>query len=290
MLDGELQPIYQNLPVAPQIAPFVRRYVFIDAPGDLKDYVRPAPLGYNYVGHLFRGNVLFRVNGEEGIAGPGFYFTTQNESMDVESRYTGGLGYMMAELYPTTMYRLFGVPVGRQKGLMAPWADLLGANQVDVLTDGLRSASTRDQRKAAFDMLFREMIATARPPVPKIDAAVKLIGDTQGRIKIAELCDRLSMTPRSLSRRFRHMTGFTPKFYTRIVQLHATLGKINADDQKTLSDVALENGYFDQAHFIRTVHEFFGFTPRTYRDLADPLFHACMGRDAFLQDGASLCS
>jgi len=53
MLDGEVQPIYQNLPVAPQIAPFVRRYVFIDAPGDLKDYVRPAPLGYNYVGTCF---------------------------------------------------------------------------------------------------------------------------------------------------------------------------------------------------------------------------------------------
>ncbi|WP_259014147.1 helix-turn-helix domain-containing protein [Emticicia fluvialis] len=65
-----------------------------------------------------------------------------------------------------------------------------------------------------------------------------------------------------LEKRFRKTVGASPKKFAGIVRFNALLK--NHTDQKTLTELGLEAGYFDQAHFIHDFKAFKGETPEAY--------------------------
>lgn len=270
--------MYETLETAAEIQPFVRRYIFANYEASLDATVRPPPSGFTYLGHLFNGSISNTIRGVESTNGCGFYFTTQSSHEDVAVHYRGSFGYISAELHPTATYRLFGIPMGQHNKIIVEWSELLGPERAKAMSAFNSRATTKTERKLAFDDMFKSLLKTALPEVPKVDAAVRLINETEGRMKMTDLCDQLSVTQRTLARNFRHITGFAPKFYARVVQMHATLARIHADRTTPLATLAHEHGYFDQAHFNKAIHEFFGFPPQEYRDLDGPAFRQYMGQ------------
>ncbi|HMV70392.1 MAG TPA: helix-turn-helix domain-containing protein, partial [Myxococcota bacterium] len=59
--------------------------------------------------------------------------------------------------------------------------------------------------------------------------------------------------------------GLSPKVIARITRFQAALRSLMRDPGVSLADVALEAGYFDQAHFIRDFRRMTGGVPRGYR-------------------------
>lgn len=270
--------MYETLEVAPELMPFINRYIFADAKAKLNATVRPPPSGFSYFGHLFHGTLSNTIRGVSRAVGPGFYFTNQSTHEDVAIHYRDSFGYVSAELHPTAIYRLFGVPMGNQDKVLLESAELLGVERAAALGAFNVGAASKSEHKKAFDAMFLSLMGTALPEVPKVDSAVRLINETGGRIKMTDLCEQLSTPHRTLARNFKHITGFAPKFYTRVVQMHATLASMHADRDLSLSALANDHGYFDQAHFNKAVHEFFGFPPQEYRDLDAPAFRQYMGQ------------
>jgi len=275
-----MQPDYESLPVAPEISAFVRRYLYIETTVPIENSVKPAPTGFAFTGHVFSGKVVCTVDGEDMSSKSGLLFTCQVDNRDMEIRYSGLLGNILAEMYPTSIYRLFGIPLGDLHHLSHDWFDLLDPQYAKKLGQGVVEATTRDERKQAFDDVFRDLIADARPEVPKVDEAVRIIDQAAGRITVAEICYQLSMTERSLSRKFKHIVGLTPKFYARAVQLNNVLEMMQSNDPKLMTKLAHECGYFDQSHFIRTFQKFLPNNPGEFLDSDNHMFHLFMGRKA----------
>lgn len=69
---------------------------------------------------------------------------------------------------------------------------------------------------------------------------------------------------RQLERHFKKQIGISPKQLSKVVRLQATLQTLLQQKPVRLTDIAYENEYFDQNHFIKDFKEFVGITPKEF--------------------------
>ena len=105
--------------------------------------------------------------------------------------------------------------------------------------------------RQADDAAGAQGAAPARLSAPACAAAVRAIRRRRGRIGVDELASAVGLSRRRLERLFRRETALSPKQFIRIVRLTALLRRLGSPDRDRLIDVALDAGYFDQAHMAR---------------------------------------
>jgi AraC-like DNA-binding protein len=92
--------------------------------------------------------------------------------------------------------------------------------------------------------------------------ALALVIAARGELRIAELSARLGLGTRQLERTFQELTGVTPKEFARIVRFRAVLDAIARSPSPPLwAALALEFGYYDQAHLVREFQSLAGLSP-----------------------------
>lgn len=70
---------------------------------------------------------------------------------------------------------------------------------------------------------------------------------------------------RSSQIKFKKATGLTIKQYSKILSLRKSIDQIkDSQNQTNFAKLALENGYFDQAHYIKTFKEIVKLTPKEF--------------------------
>ncbi len=154
----------------------------------------------------------------------------------------------------------------------------------DVIGYRLREVGERlAERKDAGSRLevVREAIATdlsrARPVDPAVAAAIDWISASRGRVRIAELARQLGLSRRHLERRFAEEVGLTPKRLARIVRFRGLLARLEQGEPAGWSGLALEHGYYDQAHLIRDFRELGGAAPEAFLSAHLPLGQLFLG-------------
>lgn len=94
---------------------------------------------------------------------------------------------------------------------------------------------------------------------------------SKGSVPLKELQRQLQLSERSFERRFKQEVGVSPKLFARICGFQASLNQLHTNNYDKLSDIAYDNGYADQSHFIRTFKEFTGSSPFRYQKQGKPL-------------------
>jgi transcriptional regulator GlxA family with amidase domain len=74
----------------------------------------------------------------------------------------------------------------------------------------------------------------------------------------------LQVNRRQLERKFSSAIGLSPKQLSKVIRLQTTLKALYQEKSSTLTSVAYENGYYDQAHFIKDFREFTGVSPKEF--------------------------
>jgi AraC-like DNA-binding protein len=120
-----------------------------------------------------------------------------------------------------------------------------------------------------------EAFFRARLPAP--DATVTLAGTLVRRIleqpgikTVDDLVRRTGIGKRTLQRIFGEYVGATAKWVIRRYRLHELVEKFNSGGKVDWADLALELGYFDQAHLINDFKSIVGYSPVQYRKSANP--------------------
>jgi transcriptional regulator GlxA family with amidase domain len=121
-------------------------------------------------------------------------------------------------------------------------------------------------------LIFQERLLSLkinRSDTDRITAdAVKIIAETKGEIKIAELSKKLGLSVRQLQRRFQNASGLTPKQFVRTQRFHATARRLAKENSLKLVDFAAEMGFADQSHLT---HEFASITGRSPKSFAEKI-------------------
>lgn len=84
-----------------------------------------------------------------------------------------------------------------------------------------------------------------------------------GPRSVAEVHDRTGFSARRFIDLFREEVGLTPKLFSRVQRFQDALKRINNGDLDW-AGIALDCGYFDQAHFNHDFRAFSGINPTTY--------------------------
>ena len=82
--------------------------------------------------------------------------------------------------------------------------------------------------------------------------------------RMASLSSEIGLSQRRFIQLFQEQIGLTPKAFYRVRQFQRILQRVHGVQEIDWSQIALECGYYDQAHFIHDFREFSGMTPTRY--------------------------
>ena len=97
-----------------------------------------------------------------------------------------------------------------------------------------------------------------------ITQAVALIDENAGNISMAALAEKLGVSDRTIRTHFDNYMGCTPKEYRRLVKIKQVAYQLKSSEN-SLTSIAYDNHYFDQAHFIHDIKDISGRSPKELR-------------------------
>jgi AraC-like DNA-binding protein len=129
------------------------------------------------------------------------------------------------------------------------------------LTWELHDAPTWESR---FDLLDREIaarIALARKPASEVLCTWTRIVESGGLMSIQSVVEETGWSQKHLISQFREHIGLAPKMFARVMRFGTAVDRLRHRAHASLTDLALDCGYYDQSHFDRDFRAFAGVTP-----------------------------
>ena len=135
------------------------------------------------------------------------------------------------------------------------------------LRERVLSAPTPRAKLRVVELALLDRAAGRFDGQPVVEYAVRNFLVRPAAVKIAEVSSQTGFSTRRFIELFKQHVGMTPKLFCRVRRFQTVLRLITSGKPVNWTGVALDGGYFDQAHFIDDFRAFSGINPAKY--LAD---------------------
>jgi AraC-like DNA-binding protein len=243
---------------AQQLQPYIKYFVVSENDQEREYKVFPSSglvIGFQYKGQLasIKNNTVNKLN-SAGITGIADSYKTFKNS--------AGIGTILVYFTETGFTHFATHPANELFNLSISLNDIFDKNSITEVEEKLVGATSDKQRiKMVEQFLLRQLKDIKVDKL--IVEAVKLIYQSKGTIRINELNEKLLISQSPFEKRFRKVVGTTPKKFASIVRFNTVLNNLN--NIKSLTDIAYENNFFDQAHFTKDFKQFTGDTPENFK-------------------------
>ena len=140
-----------------------------------------------------------------------------------------------------------------------PLRDFFGS-----LEDAILATIDDRERIGIAETHLRERLPAHDPKVDEVNRIMDLILADREITKVEDLVRHSGVGKRTLQRLFSEYVGVSPKWVINRYRLHEALERAAAGESVDWTSLALDLGYFDQAHFIRDFKKLVGKTPTEY--------------------------
>lgn len=176
----------------------------------------------------------------------------------------------------------FGIPAHETLDTGVPLEFVWGRGSTVRLRERLLAAVSPT---AKLDVLERAMAEAWKSGAfdSAVAFALDAFSDRPHAASIAAVADEIGLSPKRFIERFKTAVGVAPKRYCRILRFQRALARAERGQRVDWTRIAVDCGYFDQAHFIHDFRAFAGITPTGYEA------HRTQFRNHvnFLQSGAA---
>lgn len=107
-----------------------------------------------------------------------------------------------------------------------------------------------DKKIESFMHFFVDMLPGNTGIPVMLTFVLNRITTSHGTVRIHELADQTGYTSRYIYKVFIRHTGYSPKFFSRIVRFQNSLRYLSGWPDCKIADIAAEAGYYDQSHFL----------------------------------------
>lgn len=164
---------------------------------------------------------------------------------------------------PGAFYPFVKIPVSRFTDRAVALQDIFGAAS-KTLETRIFSEADEETMIGAVETFLRERLPERDETVEQINQVVDCIRDDQTITKVDDVVEHLNLNKRTLQRLFNQYVGIGPKWVIKRYRLHEAAEQLAAGGVVDWTKLALNLGYYDQAHFIRDFKALVGVSPATY--------------------------
>lgn len=180
-------------------------------------------------------------------------------------RMRGHMHGLSVTLRPGASLELFGVPAEELSGRTVPWESLVRSSHRDLPTRVAEAPHDAARLARIFDAL-RTLRRPSDPTARRVvQHALDAVSRDTARLNARALAADLRLSERRVQQLFAAHLGLTPNAWRRLQRLHRTLRLLRATGSPRWSHLALEAGYYDQAHLINEFRALCGLTPGQFR-------------------------
>jgi len=176
---------------------------------------------------------------------------------------TGISGIVSARFLPEGLMPFMTIPVSSLEDKAIDIATVFGENGSN-LEERVIAATDNLQRIKLIEGFLLSRLEDPKTIDRITKSCVEVIFQSQGQLGMDELADKMNISRRNMERKFASAVGLSPKQLSRVVRLQATLKMLEQNQFSSLTSAAYENGYYDQAHFIKDFKEFTGTSPKLF--------------------------
>lgn len=180
------------------------------------------------------------------------------------SRLLEGEGWTFGiKFRPGGFYPFVQRPISQYTDKTISLANGFGADGV-AYERAMRAATHDEERIAVAERFLYHQSPTPDENVTLVNDIVDAIMATRIITKVDDLVSRFNINKRALQRLFSQYVGVSPKWVIQRYRLHEAAEQMAAGEIVDWSRLAVELGYFDQAHFIKDFKAIVGLTPAEY--------------------------
>ncbi|MDF2694333.1 MAG: Transcriptional regulator, AraC family protein [Labilithrix sp.] len=172
---------------------------------------------------------------------------------------TGAVEQLCVRLRVGAASAILGVPAGELTDHGIALDAIWGADAAEIL-ERLHAVPHGAARGALLTALLRARVQRAEALSRPTLEAVRRISGAGGRIRVRDLADDLGLGERRLQQLFHQHVGLSPRAMCRLARFRDVLARCSQRKQGW-AELALEGGFYDQAHFSNEIRTFTGLTP-----------------------------
>lgn len=197
-------------------------------------------------------------HGQENGGPSGIQFQTNRYRRFITRQSFGIFG---AYIYPFAVPRFFNIPSSETTNLSLDYDTFLGRAGRE-LEERMMVAPNNQKRAVILADFLLMRLRHNTPTDNRIITSIRQVIHINQHKTVAQLADAFNLSPRQFDRRFKEYAGFSPKSYLRLIRFQDAIKQYGSN--KSLTQIALECGYYDQSHFIHDVKTFTGYHPSFY--------------------------
>jgi AraC-like DNA-binding protein len=253
---------YHQYDVSEELQPFVKCFWSLEAPAEtIVEKQRIVPDGCMEM--IFHYGDLYTQFFEDGssITQPRCFVFGQITS-PLEIAPTGISGIIAARFHPDGFAPFAKIPITEIENRAIALHELF--DDAVALEQQVLAAKTNEERIKTIETFLLTLLRTPEAANRIAKSSVEILLSHNGNVSVDELAEQLNINRRQLERKFSSAIGVSPKQLSKVIRLQATIKMLEQKKFSSLTSLAYENGYYDQAHFIKDFKEFTGVSPKEF--------------------------
>lgn len=175
---------------------------------------------------------------------------------------TGATGIFSVRFQYEGFIPFASIPIKEMDDKAISLDQLFGEDGTELEKNILECKTAEEKIHTVEEFLLKKLDAAAIDKI--VQSTVDTILTAKGQISIGELSRQTNINRRQLERKFSSAIGLSPKQLSKTIRLQTTLKLMLNKKFTTLTALAHESEYYDQAHFIKDFKEFTGLTPTEF--------------------------
>lgn len=176
---------------------------------------------------------------------------------------TGYVNSFAIRFYPYGFANFVSTPLHALANTETPLFQLFGV-AADELSRQMVQATSTEQRIAMIEQFLLQQLEGKAVRDNIVQSTIDTLLATGGSLPINDILKKDPSKRRQLERKFARQIGISPKQLSRVIRLQSALQLLLHQQPASLTQIAYESDYYDQAHFIKDFTAFTGTSPKAF--------------------------
>ncbi len=244
--------------------PFIQAYKIIESKDERVNRVLPDATPA--IAFRFKGQIRYLAGDQSPVILPASVISGLRNTVRLINyqRYSAAI---IVQFKPTGAAAFFKTPLHELFEHSISLDHFFSRQQLTDIEEQLSAAADDSQRVALLDTFLLSQLRFPRQDLLILNA-LQQIHHANGNINMKALAAANYLSQDAFEKRFRKVIGTTPKQVASIIRMRSVLHQTPSG--RSLTHLALDAGYFDQAHFNHSFRRFTGLTPSAF--FQAPLF------------------